>query len=145
MRVTEMLEYQIVLLEIKLHLHNFPEFNKKEITICITCQVRKKQREGKLRDRHCPRGSNGIWLGSAPAFPTPRRANSHSLLELNRLPGSQNTDDRPYSTSSQRLRREAWQWAASRSGYRPKQLLLGKDSPLYSNKHLPAAHTQNNS
>lgn len=29
MRVTEMLEYQIVLLEIKLHLHNFPEFNKK--------------------------------------------------------------------------------------------------------------------
>lgn len=109
MRVTEMLEYQIVLLEIKLHLHNFPEFNKKEITICITCQVRKKQREGKLRDRRCPWGSNGIWLGSAPAFPTPWRANSHSLLELNRLPGSQNTDDRPYSTSSQRLRREAWQ------------------------------------
>ena len=29
MRVTEMLEYQRVLLEIKLHLHNFPEFNKK--------------------------------------------------------------------------------------------------------------------
>lgn len=73
------------------------------------------------------------WFLFVPAFPMPQTADNHSLLDLNRFPGSQNADNGPYSSSSQGLRRETRQLTTGQGSYGLKQLLLERLPDCISN------------
>lgn len=135
-----MLEYQIFLLEIKLHLHNFPEFNKKRSWYALLVRYERSSEKTSWETDTAHRAAMALsWLGFAPASPPPRMADSCSLLELNRFPGSQNTDNGPHSSCSQGLRREKRQfWVKVATDW--NNCCQERPPDCISKEHLPALY-----
>lgn len=135
-----MLEYQIFLLEIKLHLHNFPEFNKKRSRYALLVRYERSSEKTSWETDTAHRAAMALsWLGFAPASPPPWMADSCSLLESNRFPGSQNADNGPHSSRSQGLRREKRQFqvkVATEWNYCCQERL----PDCISKEHLPALY-----
>jgi len=92
----------------KLHLHRFPDFNTKRDHDMHYLTGMKEVARRQAERQALPMGQQWHLVGgvSHRRFPTPRMAGNRSLPDLNRLPGGQNADNGPHSSSSQGLRRE---------------------------------------